>query len=52
MILFCKTIKFALEKAILREICFEIRKKSGKFAQKGQEKMLKRAKSQEKMKAI
>ena len=52
MILFCKAIKFAVDKVIFREICVEICKKSGKFAQNGQEKMPKRAKSQEKMKAI
>ena len=33
-------------------MCVEICKKSGKFAQNGQEKMAKWAKSQEKMKAI
>ena len=51
MILFCKAIKFAIEGVVLREICVKIRKKSGKLAQNGQEKMPKRAKSQEKMKA-
>ena len=52
MILFYKAIKYAVEEIILREICVEIHKKSGKVAQNGQEKMPKRAKSQEKMKAI
>ena len=51
MILFCKAIKFAVEVVVLREICVEIRIKSGKFAQNSQEKMPKRTKSQEKIKA-
>ena len=46
MILFCKAIKFALKEVILTEICVKICKKSGKFAQNGQEKKTpKRAKS-------
>ena len=48
-ILFCKAIKFAVEEVILGKICAKICKKSGKFAQNGQEKMPKSAKSQEKM---
>ena len=49
MILFCRAIKFAVEELILREISVKIRKKPGKFGQNGQEKMPKRAKSQEKV---
>ena len=52
MILFCKAIKFAVEGVIFREICVKIHKKSGKFAQNGQEKIPKNAKSQEKMIAV
>ena len=44
MVLFCKAIKIAVEEAILREICLEIRKKSGKFAQNGQEKNVEKSK--------
>ena len=50
IILFCKAIKFAVEDSLfLEKYVPKSAKKSGKFAQSGQEKMPKRAKSQEKV---
>ena len=53
MILFCKTIKFAVEEVILRELCHDCVSKSAKSQENlpkmVRKKMPKRAKSQEKV---
>ena len=48
MILFCRTMKLAIEEGYFERDMCQNPQKSGKFAQNGQEKMLKNAKSQKK----